>query len=200
MKTLTKISSLLIFVSVIFMACQKETSFEKGASTASVGSLSVDASGNCLGAVVSGTYMKDTAIKASNYVDVSVQVDTVGTYTISSDTVNGYYFKATGSFTATGTQTVRLVGGGKPLVIGTNIFRVTYNGTICDFTVVVTAPPPPAGGSAVFTVTCTGATPVGTYIASTVLTAANTITLNVNVTTVGTWSVTTSSGSKWNYF
>src|SRR5436190_18886205 len=148
MKTLTKISSLLIFTSVVFIACQKETSFEKGSSTASVGSLSVDASGNCLGAVVSGTYFKDTAIKASNYVDVSVKVDTIGTYTISSDTVNGYYFKASGSFSATGTQTVRLIGGGKPLATGTNIFTVTYNGTLCEFTVIVAAP---TGGSSVFT-------------------------------------------------
>jgi len=192
MKTLIKISSLLIFTSVIFMACQKETSFEQGNSTTSVGSLSVDASGNCLGSVVSGTYMKDTAIKASNYVDVSVQVDTVGTYTISSDTVNGYYFKATGTFGATGTATVRLVGGGMPLVIGTNIFRVTYNGSVCDFTVTVTAPPPPTGGSAAFTFNCTGATPAGTYVAGTALTATNSITLNVNITTIGTWSVTTS--------
>ena len=191
MKTLIKISSFLIFTSVIFIACQKETSFEQGSSTASVGSLSVDASGNCLGAVVSGTYMKDTAIKTSNYVDVSVKVDTAGTYTISSDTVNGYYFKATGTFGATGTQTVRLVGGGKPLAIGSNSFRVTYNGTVCDFTVAVTAPPPPTGGSGVFTFNCTGATPAGTYVAGTALTAANTITLNVTVTTVGTWSVTT---------
>jgi hypothetical protein len=194
MKTLTRISSLLIFTLVIFMACQKETSFEQGNSKASVGSLSVDASGNCLGAVVSGTYMKDTAIKASNYIDVSVKVDTVGTYIISSDTVNGYYFKATGTFTATGTQTVRLVGGGKPLVTGTNSFRVTYDGTVCDFNVVVTGTtsPPPAGGSAVFTINCTGAIPAGTYVAGTALAAANTITLNVTVTTVGTWSVTTS--------
>ena len=110
MKTLIKIASLLIVTSVFFMACQKETSFEQGTSTTSVGSLSVDVSGNCLGAVVSGTYMKDTAIKSSNYVDVSVKVDTVGTYVISSDTVNGYYFRATGSFAATGTQTVRLAG------------------------------------------------------------------------------------------
>ena len=188
MKTLFKISSLLIFTSVFFLACQKETSFEKGTTKASVGSLSVDASGNCLGAVVSGTYTKDTAIKASNYVDVSVKVDTIGTYTISSDTVNGYYFKATGSFTATGTQTVRLIGGGKPLTAGTNIFTVTYNGTVCEFTVTVTAA---TGGSSVFTITCTGATPVGTYVAGTPLTAANTITLNVNVTNIGSWSVTT---------
>lgn len=190
MKTLIRISSLLVFTSVLFVACQKETSFEKGNSAASVGSLSVDASGNCLGAVVSGTYMKDTAIKASNYVDVSVQVDTAGTYTIASDTVNGYYFKATGSFNAAGTQVVRLIGGGKPLAVGSNIFTVTYNGTVCEFTVNVTGVVPP-GGSSVFTVTCTGATPVGTYVAGTPLTAANSITLNVNVTTVGTWSVTT---------
>jgi hypothetical protein len=188
MKTLIKISSLLILTTVFFMACQKETSFEKGASTASVGSLSVDASGNCLGAVVSGTYFKDTAIKASNYVDISVKVDSVGTYTISSDTVNGYYFKASGSFTATGTQTVRLIGSGKPLATGTNIFTVRYHGTVCGFTVTVTVP---TGGSSVFTVTCTGATPVGTYVAGTPLTAANTITLNVTVTNVGSWSVTT---------
>lgn len=189
MKTLIKISSLLILSTVFFMACQKETSFEKGASTASVGSLSVDATGNCLGAVVSGTYFKDTSIKASNYTDVSVKVDSVGTYTISSDTVNGYYFKANGTFTATGTQTVRLIGGGKPLATGTNIFTVKYNGTFCEFTVTVTVP---TGGSSVFTVACTGATPVGTYVAGTPLTAANTITLNVNVTTIGSWSVTTS--------
>src|SRR5205809_159775 len=165
MKTLTRILSLLILTSVIFMACQKETSFEQGSSTASVGSLSVDASGNCLGAVVSGTYIKDTALKASNYIDVSVKVDSVGTYIISSDTVNGYYFKATGTFTATGTQTVRLVGGGKPLVTGTNSFRVTYDGTVCDFSVVVTGATSPPPGSAVFTINCTGATPAGTYMA-----------------------------------
>lgn len=192
MKTLSRISSFLIFTLIIFMACQKETSFEQGSSTASIGSLSVDATGNCLGAVISGTYMKDTAIKSSNYVDVSVKVDTIGTYVISSDTVNGYYFRATGAFSATGTQTVRLVGGGKPLAAGPNIFRVTYNGTVCDFNITVTAPPPPAGGSAVFSITCTGATPAGTYVAGTALTSSNTITLNVSVTTVGTWSVTTS--------
>ncbi|HET6768566.1 MAG TPA: hypothetical protein VFH08_14240 [Chitinophagaceae bacterium] len=191
MKTLIRLFSLLLLTSVLFMACQKETSFEEGNSTASVGSLSMDASGNCLGAVVSGTYYKDTVIKASNYVDVSVQVDTAGTYTISSDTVNGYYFKATGSFSGTGTQVVRLLGGGKPLDAGTNVFTVTYNGTFCEFSVTVTASVP-TGGSSVFTVTCTGATPAGTYVAGTPLTAANTITINVDVTTAGTWSVTTS--------
>lgn len=188
MKTLIRITALLVSASVILVACQKEVSFEKGTSTASVGSLATDATGNCLGAIISGTFYKDTTLTASNYVDVTVQVDTAGTYTISSDTVNGYYFKATGSFSATGTQTVRLTGGGKPLATGSNIFTVTYNGTVCNFTVTVTAP---AGGTSAFTVTCTGATAVGTYQVGSMLTAANTITLNVNVTAIGTWSVTT---------
>lgn len=189
MKTLIKISSLLILTTVFFMACQKEVSYEQGNSTASVGSLSVDASGNCLGAVVSGIYYKDTAIKASNYVDVSVKVDTVGTYIISSDTVNGYYFKATGTFAATGTQTVRLVGGGKPLATGTNIFRVTYHGTVCEFPVTVLSGT--GGTNAVFTVNCTSPVINGLYKAGTALTASNTVVLNVNVTTIGPWSVST---------
>lgn len=188
MKTFTGIAAMLLFTSLAFMACQKETSFEQGSSTSSKGSLATDASGNCLGAVVSGTYYKDTTLKSSNYVDVTVQVDTVGTYTISTDTVNGYYFKASGTFSATGTQTVRLTGGGKPLAAGTNIFTVTYNGTVCEFSVTVTLP---AGSIAVFTFNCTGATPVGNYVVGTAVTSANTITLTVNVTSIGTWGVST---------
>jgi hypothetical protein len=188
MKTLLRLSGLMFLTSLILLACQKEVSFEKGNTTASVGSLSVDGSGNCLGAVVSGTYYKDTTLKASNYIDISVQVDTAGTYTISSDTVNGYYFKASGTFSATGTQVIRLLGSGKPLSAGTNIFTVTYNGTTCNFSVTVTNA---TGGSAVFTVNCTTAVPAGTYQVGTVLTSANTITLNVNVTTIGTWSIST---------
>lgn len=189
MKTLTGIMAMLMAASLIFMACQKEVSFEKGNSTLSVGSLATDANGDCLGAVISGNYYKDTALNATNYVDVTVQVDTAGSYTISTDTVNGYYFKASGTFTSTGTQTVRLVGGGKPLASGTNVFTVSYNGTFCEFTVTVTAP---AGGSSAFTVDCTGATAAGSYIVGTALSpTSNTIMLNVNVTAIGTWSVTT---------
>ncbi len=192
MKTLTRITAMLMAISLIFMACQKEVSFESGNTTASVGSLATDAAGDCLGAVISGSYYQDTALNSTNYVDVTVQVDTAGSYTISTDTVNGYYFKATGTFTSTGTQTVRLIGGGKPLATGSNIFIVRYNGTFCEFTIEVTAPAGGGGGSSAFTVSCTGATPTGTYVAGTALSStANTVTIDVNVTTIGTWSVTT---------
>jgi hypothetical protein len=177
-----------VVTTAIFISCQKETSFERRNGTPSVGSLSVDASGNCLGAVVSGNYYKDTLLKASNYVDVSVDVDTAGTYTITTDTVNGYFFKASSTFNNAGTQVIRLVGGGTPLAAGTNIFTVSYNGTTCEFSITVTAA---AGGSAVFSITCTGPTFAGTYKAGSLLTSAETVTLNVYVTTIGSWSVTT---------
>ena len=188
MKTTKGLLALLVMTVVLVVSCQKETSFEIGNSKASVGSLTVDANGACMGAMISGAYYKDTTLKSSNYVDVSVDVDTAGTYIITTDTVNGYYFQASGNFNNTGTQVIRLVGGGKPLSAGTNIFTVRYNGTTCEFSINVTAP---AGGSAVFTVTCTGAITAGTYAAGTALTSANTVTLNVNVTTPGSWSVTT---------
>lgn len=192
MKTTAKVLSALFFATALIVSCQKELSFEKGPSSTSVGSLQTNASGGCLGAVVSGAYKKDTVLNASHYVNVNVQVDTIGTYTITSDTVNGYSFKATGTFTATGVQVVKLVGAGKPLAAGTNVFTVTYNGTTCDFPITVTAAGG-GGGSAVFTVACTPATINGTYQAGTALTGANTVVLNVNVSTPGSWTITTSS-------
>lgn len=188
MKTLTSSSLLVVLSTLFFVACQKETSFEKGNVRASVGSLAVDGTGNCLGAVVSGTYYKDSTLGSTHYVDISVQVDTAGVYTITTDTVNGYYFKATGTFTSTGSQAVRLTSTGKPLATGTNIFTVTYNGTVCEFSVTVANAP---GAGPDFSINCTGATPAGTYVAGTALTSANTITLNVTVNTLGPWTVTT---------
>ncbi len=188
MKTLFRIQLLIIISSFFFIGCQKEISNERGSSSASVGSLQADGVGGCLGSAVSGMYYKDTILNASNYVDVNVQVDTAGTYIITTDTVNGFYFKASGSFTATGVQSVRLMGTGKPLAAGTNIFTVTYNGTVCEFNVTVMLG---AGASGVFTIDCNGASLSGTYQAGMVLTSANTVTLNVNVTAIGPWTVST---------
>jgi hypothetical protein len=190
MKTFTRISIALIGLSAFFIACQKEVSFEQGNTRASVGSLQSNVAGACLGSVVSGTYTKDTTLNATHFVNINVNVDTAGTYTIKSDTVNGYYFAATGTFTATGTQTVKLVGAGKPLAQGTNIFRVTYNGTTCEFSIIVIAG---TGGTSVYTVNCATAVLNGTYVAGTAMTAANTVVLTVNVTAMGTWSLATTT-------
>jgi len=188
MKTAIKISILFTALTVLFFACQKEVSFEVGNTTPSVGSLQTDGSGGCLGAVVFGTYVKDVALNNTHFANVNVLVDSVGTYTISTDTVQGYYFIAKGSFTATGAQVVKLIGGGTPLSAGTHIFTLKYNGTICEFSVAVSGTAPSA---AAFTVNCTTAAPAGTFQQGTAMTSANKVVLNVNVTTVGSWNITT---------
>src|SRR5438477_12633682 len=109
----------LLLLTVFVMSCKKEYSYEKGVSNPSSGSLQSGATGDCLGSVVGGTYKADSTLTDSNYVDVKVDVSTVGDYTIRTDTINGFYFSAAGSFTATGENTVRLQGNGKPQMVGT---------------------------------------------------------------------------------
>ena len=196
MKTLKFLASFVLLASV-FLACQRELSFESGGSgTPSDGSLQ-GAPGNCLGDSVGGIYKKDTNLNASNFIDVKVNVNTPGSFTISSDTVNGFYFRATGTFTSAGINTVRLQGTGKPLAIGTNSFNITYDSTTCVVPI-TTVLGTTGGGSAVFSLTgtpgaCTGATVQGTYTANVATTASNTATINVTVTTIGTYNIVTSA-------
>lgn len=188
MKTIFKIPLLLTILSILFFACQKELSFEQGISSASVGTLQADAGGGCMGVAVSGTFYKDSILNANHFANINVNVDTAGGYIISTDTIQGYYFSASGNFTTTGSQVVKLKGSGKPLSVGTHIFTVSYNGTICEFSVNVIAG---SGGTSVFTITCAGATLNGTYSVGTAMTSSNTVSLNVTVTTIGSWSLST---------
>ncbi len=188
MKTFMNRFFIITALSVIFFACQKEVSFELGLSNPSVGSLQVGVTNNCIGAVVSGTYYKDSTLNANHFVNLGVNVDSAGSYKITTDTIQGYYFNANGNFSAAGSQVVKLKGIGKPLSVGTHIFTVTYNGTICEFSVTVIAG---SGGTGVFTVNCTGAVLSGTYAFGATMTTANTVALSVNVTAAGTWSIST---------
>jgi len=178
------------------MACKKEYSYEKGKLNPSAGSLQSGTTGDCLGSVVKGTYKVDTTLTDSNYVDVKVDVTTAGDYRVSTDTINGFYFSATGVFTATGENTVRLQGNGRPQTVGTNIFTVTYDSTQCTFS--VTALPGASGGTAVYTLqgapnNCNPGTTQGTYAAGIATNSSNTATVNVDVATVGTYAIVTTA-------
>jgi hypothetical protein len=182
-------------VTVIFLSCQKEIDGSLVGGGTSRGSLQ-NTAGNCLGSTLSGTYKKDTTLTAANFVNINVQVDSAGTYLIHTDTINGYYFRAVGSFTSTGVQVVKLMGSGKPLNTGTNTFTVKYNGTTCQFPVTVTLGTGGGGGgggSSVYTINCSNPTLSGTYENGTAMTTSNTVVLNVNVTTAGSWSLTSTA-------
>lgn len=142
------------------------------------------APGACSPASVSGLYAAGIAMGAGNYVDLTVNVTTIGSYSISTNSAGGINFFTSGSFSATGTQNVRLTAGGTPSGAGT--YSYTPSGG-CSFSVTVLPPPPPAS----FTYTCAAPTISGTFAAGTALTAASTISVPVNVTVPGLYSVTT---------
>lgn len=188
------LSYLLLLASVILMnSCQKELSRENG-NNPSEGTLQDDGTGNCLPETVTGAYIAATALYPdSNTIRVTVNVTKTGSYTIFSDTLNGYYFRGTGVFNTLGITQVTLKGNGTPLASGVNNFLVTYDSTACSIPVSVL---PVGTGPAAFTLAgtpgnCTGAIVNGTYATSVPLGVNNTVTIAIDVTTIGTYNIST---------
>ncbi|HEV7781685.1 MAG TPA: hypothetical protein VGO58_10500 [Chitinophagaceae bacterium] len=190
----------LAMVVVLAYGCKKEESFEVG-NTPSQGSLQSDVTGDCLPKTVNGTYVATTPlVPATNTITIQVNVTRTGTYLITTDTVNGYFFRATGTFTTLGNNNVTLRSNGTPFAEGTDNFVVSYNGTICDIAVDVL--PAGAGGPATFTLVSGGGPPAncasaavsGVYVTSTALNASNYVDIQVNVTQIGTYSITATGG------
>lgn len=148
----------------------------------------------CLPVTLAGTYIAGTALTAANTLQVQVNVATIGTYSITTNTVTGFSFSASGTFATTGNNTVTLVGTGTPTTAGSQNFTVTFGSSTCTFSVTVT----PSSGAATGTLSggpsaCLPVTVAGTYLTGTALTAANTVQVQVNVATIGTYSITTNT-------
>jgi len=181
--------STLIFI----VACEKEKSFESGTAP-SAGLLQSDVSGDCLPKTLAGVFEEGKALVAdSNFIEVQVNVTQAGSYIIYTDTVNGFYFRATGTFSSTGTTTVKLNGTGTPVNEGISNFTVTYTTSQCVVPISVL---PAGSGSVAADFTLAGAPDVcmnfvlaGTYTVNTPMTSSNTVIINVNVTTIGTYSI-----------
>lgn len=178
---------------VLIIGCQKERSYEAGTNP-SEGSLQSDITGDCLPKAVNGVYVAGTAlVTTDNTISVQVEVTKVGSYSIYTDTVNGYYFKGTGTFSITGSNTVTMHGIGTPQTEGINNFVVTYDSSVCAIAVEVL--PVGSGGPATFTLAgspaCTNPALAGSYAAGVPLTNLNTVTLGVDVTVIGTYNVST---------
>jgi hypothetical protein len=187
---------LLVSVIILFAACEKEKSYEAGVVN-STGLLQNDINGDCLPKNVVGVFEQgEELVGTGNYIEVDVDVVTIGSYTVYSDTANGVFFRVTGTFTTTGINTVRLRGNGTPATPGSYNFRIVYDGQECF--VPVDFLPAGAGGPAVFTLkgsgtpaTCSNNSVTGTYGVGTPLTVGNKVILEVNVATIGTYNVST---------
>ncbi len=159
---------------------------------ASVGVLG-DSSGNCKPVTLNGAYAQGVALTSANTVLAQVTVATAGTYTISTNTVNGVTFSGTGTFTSAGQQTVTLTGSGTPANSGNTSFTLSYGNSKCAFTVNFSSPAAGTlgggGGS------CTPFTLAGVYQQGVLLNASNTVQIQINVTTVGAYNITTNTNN-----
>jgi len=175
---------------VFFVAgCQKEFSLESPNSA--TGSLK-DTSGNCLPITANGTYRADSTLTDSNFIVVQVRFYTPGSYMISTDTSNGFSFKATGSVKDTGLNSIKLMGTGKPAVAQVTNFFVAFDSSVCMFSIPVGSSL--SGPAAVYTLAgspdnCSNANVQGNYEEGSFLTSANTVSIQVNVDTMGIYSI-----------
>ncbi len=124
----------IIFVLIVICSCKK-TVVDNSTPLATY---TLGTGGSCAATTVSGRYVADTVLDASNTVMITVEVSVAGPYWITTNTVNGMLFSSTGTFTSTGTQTVILNGSGTPIAINNSNFtltRLSGPGGRCTFSV-----------------------------------------------------------------
>lgn len=181
-----------------FTSCDKEYSLEGddlpggggsgGTSSGTAVYTWLGAPGSCATPIVNGIYTAGTPMNSGNTIILAVDVTTVGTYNVTSGTNNGISFAASGTFTITGPQIITMTATGTPTAAGT--FNYIPGTTGCSFPITFTGG---SGSSAAGTLNCATATLGGTYTQGIALTASNTISIPVNVTTAGTFSITTTA-------
>ncbi len=175
------IGSILLFET----SCQKEYSNEGGSfSSIALGSLT-DSLGNCSKISINGSYKTGVAFTANNYISVEVNINEAGNYNLNTDTLNGYYFKGSGSVSSVGIQSIKLLAYGKPVIAVPSLFTLHFNSSICHFTVLP--------DSAIFSLAANCGTAVvnGNYKTGIPLNAGDTVNVRVNVTGTGAYTIET---------
>lgn len=90
---------------------------------------------SCFHSVLYGSYVQGLPLAGSDSMTLQVTVTQPGTYSIVTNTVNGYHFTGSGQFIATGIQKVKLAGTGTPIVSGQDLFTVSGTQTDCTIPV-----------------------------------------------------------------
>jgi len=142
MKVVFACLALIVVFPLVFISCQQEINFEKDRQSPSNSNTLASftllgAPGACMSDTVIGNYMEGIELDSGSYVKLGVNVVVPGRYTIFTNTVNGYRFSDSGTFTVKGPQTIRLSSKGSPLHSGTDLFTVPAGASSCGFSVPV---------------------------------------------------------------
>jgi len=176
-----------LFALVLFASCQKEYSYEGGPQASYIieGSPAV-----CAPVVLSGYYIVGAPTGNTNTLQVTVQVTSVGNYTIFTIPTDGISFSASGNFATTGTQVVTLQCSGTPASVGT--FTIKIPGTNgCYFTLNVLKQAPASYVLSGYPNDCSNPKIEGVFAAGSEVKATNSITIEVIVNTPGDYIIRT---------
>lgn len=181
------IFSTFILLVLLLVTCAKEYSYEGGPLATYV----IEGTpAECAPIILSGDYSAGVAAGLNNYVQVTADVTVSGAYNIFTITVDGISFSSTGNFTDTGKQVVTLYCIGTPNAAG--IFLVKIPGTNgCYFTLNVKDKVPSSFVLSGNPDDCENPDISGRYAVDEKLTPEDTVVLNVNVTTPGTYNIKT---------
>jgi hypothetical protein len=185
---------ILLGLAALYLSCQRELFFDN----ISIGSLKKDSAGNCQPAVIGGLFTMDTVLDNKNFIDVHVDVSFGGSYDISSDTVNGYFFHASGNIKK-GDSIIRLFAKGSPKRAGTDNFIFSYGTSTCIHSIKVESPKAAAFELVGAPNSCTGFFADGTYAKGKALTASNILTIKVNVTVPGSYTITANTNNGFSF-
>ena len=196
MKTILSTLCATVAVLLFLFSCQKEIHFD----FISEGELVKDAGNNCKPAVVNGNFIAGNDLTENDQIDVEVHFTAIGSYTIATDTVNGYSFKAEGNAKDTGIVNIKLSGRGKPTNTGNDQFRIVYGTSTCTASVSV------LNGASLASFTLEGApdsciidTVIGGYIKGIAADTSSHVIIAVNVTTPGTYSINTNTVNGYSF-
>jgi hypothetical protein len=98
---------------------------------------------NCSSISVNGSSIINTPLNSTNTITIDVVVNSFDTYTINTNTVNGYSYSATGAFSVLGINTITLIGTGTPLNDKTDTLLINFVGTGFSCSIANTVIPQP---------------------------------------------------------
>jgi hypothetical protein len=127
MQRLCGYCGIIFFLSVLFCACKKEYSYEGGPKL----------SGYCTNIVAHGNYLVGNDLTDSNFLVVGAHITTKGSYTVTSDTVNGFSFSGSGTVADTGITELKLAAHGRPASLQASLFTVQFDSSFCQVQVTV---------------------------------------------------------------
>ncbi|KIA93531.1 hypothetical protein OA93_22005 [Flavobacterium sp. KMS] len=154
----------------------------------------------CSLVIANGTYKQGVTLSGDNTLTVPVTVTQAGTYTMTATTANGYYFEASGNFPSAGVYDITLKGTGRPntgYATGDpgDVVTVILNGVVCDCTPHIYI----EKANVDFAISCGSLDRFGSYNIGIPLTADNKLTLDVNVSNTGFWSMKTNTVNGYSF-